>query len=155
MKKIALIILSVFLSWSVAMADWTPTSAAITRADDWNNSSVSYEITIILESDGSDASEFALSTYLTDQELKKIRGGLLYSVVTDQGTTDPETYTVTFDDEKGSDILSVTTTETGQAEVWPANVDLGAYPMIWDIQIDFGDVGDSGDDIVLYLRIIK
>ena len=154
MKKLLISILLLVFAIPAFAGNWVPTSVIPTEYK-WGDGTHVYTFAITLESDGADPAEWNLSDYITDVQLKAIRGGQLLEVITAQGTTAPDTYTVTFDDSYGADLLSITTTSTSQAETWGGDRDLGRFPFIDDLQVDFGDVGDSGDDIVLYIKIGK
>ena len=144
------------LAVPVFATSMTVSECKMTKQDQYASKQQVYEIKLTLETDGTDQDEFNLSSHCDiNSVMRVIAGGQFWDVVTDQGTTAPDTYTVTFDSEKGGDLLSVTTTSTSKAEHWPADADLNYFPPIWDLQIDFGDVGDSGDDIILYIRIAR
>jgi hypothetical protein len=158
MRKIIVgIVLGLFLFTPIGAngAGWNTLTASVEKLEDWGTNMNFWQrffrVKIEMDSDGTDADEFALSSLLTTSKDKRsYRGSALVTVITDQGTTAPELYTVTFDDDLGADIMSVTTLSVSQAERWPAG-----SPIIWDLQIDFGDPGDDGDDIVLYLIFAK
>lgn len=155
-KLLSLLILGAFLLVPTLgfSAGWNSLAATVEKNEDWGTNrnfwQRMYRVKVTMDSDGTDADEFALSSYLSGSELKIIRGSALVTIITDQGTTAPGTYTVSFDDDLGADITSATTTSTTQAERFD-----GTSAIIWDVQIDFGDPGDDGDDIVLYLIFAK
>jgi hypothetical protein len=134
----------------------TVSSCTMNKTQQYADGSILYEVKLILETDGTDQDEFSLSSYCNrDDVISLIEGGQFFDVITDQGTTAPQVYTVTFDSEKGGDLLSVSTTSVSQAQHWGADTDLYYFPPVWDLQIDFGDIGDSGDDVILYLRFLR
>ena len=155
MKKLILIlfVLACFLIPSTGFADWTCTAARY-KGTVWGEARAFWQrvyfIKVECESDGADPAEFLLSSILDEDEMQEIRGGALYRVITDQGAQAPETYTVTFDDSFGADIKSITTTSVSQAERFAAGSEI-----LWDLQIDFGDIGDSGEDAILYLLFVR
>jgi len=160
MKRLVLIFLFTFFATGVNAA-WT-ISASVTRSKGWTaNKYVApyqgvYEVKLICESDGADPDEFLLSTYLTGDELRTIAGGVIISAITAQGTNAPAgTYAVAFDGPYGQNWLTITTTSTTQAEEWDFKNDLGFSTIFWDLQIDYPDIGDNGDDVVLYLNILR
>lgn len=155
MKKfiLPLLLIAALLLPSVSFAAWTCTAARY-KGTVWGEARAFWQrvyfIKLECESDGADPAEFLLSTYLAEESMQEIRGGALYRIITDQGAQAPETYTVTFDDSFGADIKSITTTSTSQAERFDAGSEI-----IWDLQIDFGDVGDNLEDVILYLLFVR
>jgi len=152
-RFILLLTLICFLFPSITFAAWD-CSAARYKGTVWGEARAFWQrvyfIKVECESDGADPAEFLLSSLLEEDEMQDIRGGALYRVITDQGAQAPETYTVTFDDSFGADILSITTTSVGQAERFDAGSEI-----IWDLQIDFGDIGDNLEDAILYLLFVR
>jgi len=156
-KLLSLFILGIFLliPLSALCAGWT-VDPVVTKAKDWtweeNRSFYQkfYKIKIVLESDGTNPAAFLLSTYGDDTIDRIISGAALVDIKTAQGTTAPDTYTLVVADEDGAILVSITTTSTTTTERWNAG-----SKIVGDVSLDFGDPGDSGDDIVIYLIFAK
>ena len=152
-KKILIALLFLMLP-GICFASWT-ISANITRGADYNDGTKLHEIVISATSDGSDPAEFNLSTYLTSAQMDRIKGGFFYQVVTDPGTEPDDTYTLAFDNDLGGNILDLSGLSVTATEIHDAAADLGFFPIIFDLQIDIGDIGSASDSITIYIDIIK
>ena len=154
MKKLLIALFIVLIPVSVLATDMTVSSCVINKQPEWRTKQQIFEVKLTLETDGTDQAEFAISSHCSQQGVMDfIEGGLLYEVEIAPGTTAPDAaYTVTFDNEKGADILSaaVTTGDSQSQVFYPVN-----RAVVFDVQVDFPDVGDSGDDIFLYLKIMR
>lgn len=157
MKKLFYLI-SILMSLLFAVpsfAAWTCT-AVIDEAASWSLPKGAwqavYRVQLTCDSDGTDPAEFLLSSLLSTQDLNSIKGGVLYKVHTGPGTTAPEdAFTVALDGDLGEDWLTITTTSAAtKFEEWD-----GENHVVWDIQIDIADIGDSGEDVIVYFTIIK
>ncbi|MHC4748402.1 MAG: hypothetical protein ACYTFW_00875 [Planctomycetota bacterium] len=166
MKKF-LITLLICLFAVPSFAAWT-IQAEIDDVADWNDGAKVYRVRVYMLSDGTDLAEFNLSTYLsspqTDTQGKthtrnywteRLMGGVFYMVETDPGTAPDAAYTLSFDSDKGADILDLTGLSTTVTELNDASGDLGFFPILWDLQIDIGDIGSNNDVVDLYIYIIR
>jgi hypothetical protein len=152
MKRLIVLVAFIFMVASNAYSAWTVT-ASVDEISKWSNDMYTYRVKVTAVSDGSDVANFALSSYLSATGLNLIRGGMLQKVVTapGAGATAPGTYTVVLTDELGASMpITVTTTSTTAAEDF--------YPtenvLMFDIYMDFPDIGDSGDIAYLYFYIL-
>ena len=166
MKKL-LITLLICLFASPVMAAWT-IQAEIDDVSDWADGTRMYRVKVYMLSDGSDLAEFTLSTYLkppqTDTQGKVhkdnlwtdyLQGGYFYMVETDPGTEPDAAYTLAFDSDKGANILDLADLSVSATELNYGAADLNFFPVIWDLQIDIGDIGSAADYIELYIYIIR
>ena len=139
-----------FGAWSIAsVTSFDQERAWVVARDKYQ---AVYRIKLVCTSDGADAAEFTLSTYISAAMLEKIQGGALYTVMTEPGAQAPDAaWTVTFDGDKGQDWYSHTTTA---ADTKAEESKAGSW-IVWDMQIDFPDVGSASDIVNLYITIIK
>lgn len=163
-KKIMLtMVLASFLFAPVAIAGECPST--ITASLDGSNSRAwsndqkvnVFKVTYTQSGAATNLAEFILGDCLQGWEKDRLRGGLLYQVVTDgDDTATPDAYTLAFDDGFGADILSITTAETGgKAEWFDGAEDRTDKPIVNDLQLDFPDIGADADIAVVYIFIVK
>ena len=133
---------------------WTIT-ATIDQGANWSDGTAIHRVKISAISDGSDPAEFNLSTYLTSNEMNRIKGGCFYQVITDPGTEPDAAYTLAFDDGLGGSILDLSNLSITATEIHDGGGDLGFYPIIFDLQINIGDIGSSSDSTTIYIDIAK
>jgi hypothetical protein len=121
----------------------------------------SFRVKIVAVSDGSDPAEFELNTstlssYLSDNEMKRLKGSFLWQVETDPGVEPDGVWAVSFDSGAGADILALSGLSVSATELNDASTDLGYHPQIWDnVQIDIGDIGSAADSVTIYLYFLK
>lgn len=167
MKRFLLALLILLFTTPAAFAAWT-IDVDVYREKAWANSGDTYQTIYILRvtatSDGDNPDEFnltdsTLSDPLTAAEAQQLTGGLMREIITDgDDTAHPEAFTLAIDGGLGGyDIVSITTTETGgKAEIFFASEDLNKDPLFLnDLQLDFGDIGDADDVVVVYFIIVK
>jgi len=165
MKKLLLTLLLIasLIIPSSAFADWTCV-AKMDKGIIWGQSTAfwqyMYRVMVTCTGDGSDVAEMNLSdileangeTFEANGDLKKIAGGALYKIHTGPGSQAPDdALSIGIDGDLGEDWQTVTTTSAAtKFEEWS-----GGSKIVWDIQIDFPDIGDANDVIVIYFTIAK
>jgi len=167
MKRIALIIIGILLCASNVFGAWTY-DTYIEGPVTYRDGSLRYVLKVVATSDGTDPAEFNFSDELANQDaalLDNLRGAFFYEVQTTlgaAGAAPDAAWDVSFDDEHGADLLTLTGLSETQSSKKKANTTLSQYPNIGvslatrpDIQIDFGDIGSAGDTVTLYLIFLK
>ena len=112
------------------------------------------------DNDACDDAEVSLcaDSKLTAGECNKIESGIPEQFTTAPGSPAPATDAVSIgvDTGDGADIKTITTTSlTTKAEDFTAENADGLQPHVWDLQIDFPDIGDTGDVMTLTIPIIR
>ncbi len=164
-KKIFSVVVFILFFASTSFAAFT-TTATIDKDNTWLeidtcNACAAYQRILRVKitfstDDGADPAEYNLSDDLSSDELEKIAGGLFYAVKIDgDDTNHPDAFTVTFDCGDGADLLSVTTTETGGKAEWFTANDFDKNLPIYDLQIDFGNIGAANDAGIMYIYILR
>ena len=166
MKKLFLAIL-IMLFAVPSWAAWT-IRAEIDDRIEWSDGTIMYRVKVQMVSDGTDLAEFNLSTYLSPPQLdtqgkvhkdnlwtEYLQGGYFYMVETDPGVEPDATYTLAFDSDKNASILDLSGLSTTATEINAAATDLDLFPIVWDLQIDIGDIGSNLDAVDLYIYIIR
>ncbi len=158
MIKKLLIALLITLFTAPCFAGTMTVTSTLEKSEVWITEQNVIRIKLVcVQPDANDTSEFNLSTYLNDGQMATIRGGLFYMVETvPSATAAPDAaYTLAFDSDLGSGILDLSGLSTSAAEINSGDVDLGMFPTIWDLQIDFGDLGSASDSVTLYIYILR
>ncbi|NIS52201.1 MAG: hypothetical protein GWN94_13990 [Phycisphaerae bacterium] len=157
MKRLLCILIALFLAIpSICFGAWTFTGT-IDQEVNWPNNQKLIVIKVACASDGTDPAEFNLSDEMANSlDITKYQGGLFYAVETDPGADAPDAvWAVDFDTSYGADILNLTGLSITATEAHDGASLLGFNVPIFDIQIDLGDIGSSGDDVDLYIHIVK
>ena len=162
MKKLLLIILITltlfFPSVVFSAMTWTIT-ADIEKGRIWGQSTTFWQnvfrVKLACVSDGSDPDSINLSDYLTTDDFSKISGGVLYQIETDPGVAPDAVWDVTFSSDLGSEIMALTGLSVTVTEPHSGSTDLGFNPVIFDLKIDFADIGSNLDSVDVYFYIIK
>lgn len=166
MKKFLLAMLLLLFSVP-AFAAWT-IQAEIDDQSDWENGQRVYRVRVYMISDGTDLAEFNLSTYLKPPQLdtqgkvhpddrwsEYLQGGILYMVETDPVVAPDSTWSLALDSDKGADLVTLSALSATATEINSLSGSLGFNPIVWDVQVDIGDIGSNLDSVDVYLYIIR
>lgn len=154
MKKL-FILLMVLVFASSAFATATVSVTDITTADFGFQKIYKIRVKCLMGADADNPDEVILTTLVKayDPNGNGWQGGYFIKACTiPDVTAAPTTYTLALDDENGADLpITVTSTSTTQAECF--------YPtdtvFIFDLQLDFPDIGDAGDIGYVDIYILK
>ena len=152
MKKIILILITSLIFSTQAFAAWTylPTSP---KVEQYGTGTLSYSITILFTSDGSASGNLYLENILSPDEWRKIAGTKLQSVSVSPGTgsvAPNAAYDVNVYDFNGTQTVDATTTSASSLHTYNTYDITGIIQQVLNrIKFDFGDIGDSGDQITI------
>jgi hypothetical protein len=153
MKKISvLVLLLVLFCAQQVFAAWTISDSLSVSRD----RKVSW-VTISATSDGTDPAAVDLTSYLTAAQINQfLKGTFLTLVETDPGDPAPATWAVTISSDLGGSNLTLTGLSTSATEIFSGSRDLDAFYVMKDnLKIDFGDIGDNGDKVVVRLQFTR
>lgn len=148
MSRLIIIFLLVLLFSLESLADWTITG----KTTEISNSTVIVELDCL--SDGTDPAAFNLLdvTGIRSSSLSKILGRYFYQIDCEVLVAPDAVWTLAVSKEDGAGIISYTDMAITSSTRFVYE-DLGAFPKILDpnLAIDIGDIGSSGDHIILKL----
>jgi hypothetical protein len=165
MKKL---FITLFIVLFASTAIGATLQAEIEKNTQWSNDQRMMRIKIYVEPDGADLAEFSLKDYLgppyTDTQgkthsenfwTKYCEGGIFYQVETDPGTEPDAAYTLSFDSDLDADIMDLTGLSTTATEINDVAATIGFRPIVYDLKIDLGDIGSDGDEVTIYIYILR
>jgi hypothetical protein len=154
MKKLLASILTLFVLTGSAWGAAGTITYGGTEEVQWRNGQNVNRVKITYLQPGAGAGDaFLLSA--TDTPPSFYQGAMFYQAETDPGTAPDAGYTLAIASDKGSPILSLSALSVTASAIHDAGADLGVPPIIFDLSIDFGDLGSANDYVDLYLYFIK
>ncbi len=151
---ILMLIMTSGYAWGAAM---TVTYGG-TQSETWNNDQRIRRVKLTCtQADANDPDAFLLSSVSSPSgvPLSNYRAAIFFQFETDPGTAPDATYTLAIASDKGAPIISLTGLSVTATAMHNGAQDLGFTPIIWDLSIDFGDLGSANDSVDLYLYFIK
>lgn len=142
--------------------------AEIEKNTQWSNGQRMMRIKILLEPAGADLAEFSLKDYLgppyTDTQgkvhkenywTKYCEGGFFFQVETDPLVTPDAAYTLSFDSDLNAPIMDLTGLSTTATAITDVASTIGYRPIVYDLQIDLGDLGNGAESTIIYVYILR
>ena len=156
MKKAILI--SVLLAFMLSAVSAFGAAGTITYGGtdsvQWHNNQTVHRVKITYLQPGAAAGDaFLLSSTTIPTEI--YQGAVLFQIETDPGSEAPDVYTLTILSDKTSPILALTGLSATVSALHNGAADLGFTPIVFDLSIDFGDLGGGTEFVDLYLYFIK
>lgn len=156
MKKAILI--SVLLAFMLSAVSAFGAAGTITYGGtdsvQWHNNQTVHRVKITYLQPGAAAGDaFLLSSTTVPTEI--YQGAVLFQIETDPGTAPDAVYTLTILSDKGAPILALTGLSVSATALHNGAADLEFTPIVFDLSIDFGDLGSANDYVDLYLYFIK
>ena len=148
------LVISASFAWGAAM---TVTYVG-TKTETWFNKQVVNRVQLkCLQPAAAAGDAFLLSSVSSPESILTdyYRGAVLFQIETDPGTQPDGAYTLTILSDKASPILALTGLSVTASALHNGAADLGFTPIVYDLSVDFGDLGGGTEFVDLYLYFIK